>query len=258
MIDYPTVLSVSGHDPTGGAGIQADAETIAALGCHAATVVACLTVQDTRDVQEIQPLPPPLVRRQMEVLFGDLPIRAAKVGLLGSADLVEAVAEVLSAHPGIPIVVDPVLAAGGGRELASAELITAYRRHLLPIAALTTPNAVEVCRLAPAGAPADAAAALLEAGCRAVLVTGGHSDDGPAVVDRLYRPDRPMVTFTVPRIAGRFHGTGCTLASGIAAGLAAGRPLDDAIRVAQAFTHDAVRAAFRAGSGQSLLRRIRP
>ncbi len=257
MSDYPCVLCVSGHDPTGGAGVQADAETIASLGCHAATVVACLTVQDTRDVHEIRPQPPSLVRRQMAAVLGDLPIRAAKVGLLGSADLVAAVAEVLGARPGIPIVVDPVLAAGGGRELASAELVSAYRRHLLPIATLATPNALEACRLAPAATPADAAAMLLGDGCGAVLVTGGHSEDGPTVVDRLYRRDRPVAGFGVPRIPGRFHGTGCTLASGIAAGLAAGKPLDGAIRAAQAFTHDAIRAAFRAGSGQRLLRRIR-
>jgi hydroxymethylpyrimidine/phosphomethylpyrimidine kinase len=261
MTDFtalPIVLSIAGHDPSGGAGVQADAETVAALGSHAATVVACLTVQDTRDVHEVLPLPAALVCRQLEAVLGDLAVGAVKVGLLGSAEVVVAVAEALGAHPGVPVVVDPVLAAGGGRELASAALIAAYCHHLLPRATVATPNAVEVCRLAPAQSPADAAETLLDGGCQAVLVTGGHSDDGPLVIDRLYRPGRPPRSFTVPRIAGRFHGTGCTLSSAVAAGLAMGRPLEDAIRVAQAFTHDAVRAAFKAGAGQLLPRRIRP
>jgi hydroxymethylpyrimidine/phosphomethylpyrimidine kinase len=137
-------------------------------------------------------------------------------------------------------------------------VISAYRGSLLPIATVATPNAVEAGRLVPGEAAEDAAATLLDEGCRAVLLTGGHSDDGPMVIDRLYSPGRPAVTFAAPRIAGRFHGTGCTLSSAIAAGLAMGRPLEDAIRIAEAFTHDAVRAAFRAGRGQLLLRRIRP
>ncbi len=254
--DFPVVLSVAGHDPTGGAGIQADAETIAALGCHAATVVACLTVQDTRDVREIHPVSADLARAQLEAVLADLPVRAAKVGLLGSVELVILLGELLGARPEIPVVVDPVLAAGGGRELATEALIAAYRRHLLPIAALATPNAVEACRLAHDSGPGEASMRLIEEGCGAVLVTGGHSEDGPMVVDRLYRAGRPVVTFAAPRIEGRFHGTGCTLSSGIAASLAKGRTLDDAIRVAQTFTHDAVRAAFRAGGGQLMLRRL--
>ena len=254
MNDPPVILCIGGHDPGGGAGIQADIETGVALGCHVATVVACLTVQDTRDVREIHPVDPGLVARQARVVLDDLPVRAVKVGLLGSATVARSVAAVLAAAPGLPVVLDPVLAAGGGRDLGGDPLILALRESLLPRATLVTPNSVELRRLGGRHGVAEAVADLLALGCGAVLVTGGH-DPGERLVSRLFRPGQPERRFEVARLAGEFHGTGCTLAAAVAAGLAAGRPLEDAIAAAHAYTGTAVARAVPLGHGQWLLRR---
>ena len=253
----PVVLSLAGHDPVGGAGIQADIETAMALGCHATTVIACLTVQDTTDAQEVAPTVPGLVARQARAVLADLPIGAIKVGLMGSAAVVAAVAGVLAEASGVPVVIDPVLASGGGHDLADARLIQAMLESILPLASLVTPNSDEARRLTGQEDLADCAAALLRTGCRAVLVTGGH-ETGPTVVNRLYRPAATTVAFETPRLAGRFRGTGCTLSTAIAAHLAHGRDLEDAIEQAMAFTSAAIRAARPLGRGRWLLGRSPP
>jgi len=252
----PVVLSIAGHDPVGGAGIQADIETALALGCHPATAVACLTVQDTTNVAELVPIDPELVAKQAIAVLADLPVRAIKVGLLGSAAVASAVADVLAETGDVPVVVDPVLAAGGGRDLADAELIAALLGALLPRATLATPNSDEARRLTGHDEPADQAAALLRTGCRAVLLTGGH-EPGERLVNRLYRPGQPERTFETPRLPGRFRGTGCTLATAIAAGLAQGLALEESVQRAMTFTSAAVRAARPLGHGQWILDRSR-
>ena len=252
----PVVLSIAGHDPVGGAGIQADIETARALGCHPATVVSCVTVQDTVNVAELVPINPDLVKKQAMAILADLPVRAIKVGLLGSAAVACAVAELLAETRDIPVVVDPILAAGGGRDLADADLIAALLEALLPLATLATPNADEARRLTGRGDPADQAAALLRTGCRAVLVTGGH-DPGERLLNRLYRPGQRERTFDTPRLPGRFRGTGCTLATAIAAGLAKGFALEESIQSAMAFTRAAIRAARPLGRGRWILDRAR-
>jgi len=250
----PVLLSIAGHDPVGGAGIQADIETALALGCQPATAITCLTVQDTINVAELASIDPDLVAKQGRAVLADLPVRAIKVGLLGSAAVASAIADVLAEAGDVPIVVDPVLAAGGGRDLADPALIAVLLDALLPRATLTTPNSDEARRLTGRDDPADCAAALLRAGCRAVLLTGGH-EPGDRLVNRLYQPRQPERTFETPRLPGRFRGTGCTLATAIAAGLATGLGLDEAVQRAMDFTSAAIRAARPLGRGQWILDR---
>lgn len=250
----PVLLCIGGHDPTGGAGIQADIETGVSLGCHVATAVACLTVQDTRDVREVHPVDPALVARQARAVLDDLPVRAIKLGLLGSPEVARAVAQVVSTVAGIPVVADPVLAAGGGRDLGDATLVSALQGHVFPLATLLTPNSVEARRLASGQDLADCASELLATGCGAVLITGGH-EPGERLVSRLFRPGLPETRFDAHRVAGAFHGTGCTLATAVAAALAHGRDLVHAVRAAHAYTSAAVAAALPLGHGQRLLRR---
>jgi hydroxymethylpyrimidine/phosphomethylpyrimidine kinase len=249
------VLCISGHDPVGGAGLQADIETLAALGCHAVSAVSCLTVQDTRDVQQVTPTAPGLLAAQLQAICDDLPIAAVKIGLLADPTLAAVVSAALTGIRA-PVVLDPVLAAGGGRELAAAGLIEALRA-LLPQIALLTPNQAEALRLSGADDPEAAAAALLAAGCRAVLLTGADSAQGALVRNRLFRTDQPVGEFTWPRLPDSYHGSGCTLASACAARLALGDDLETAVQAAQAFTWQALRLAHRPGQGQALPRRIR-
>ncbi|MEW6690543.1 MAG: hydroxymethylpyrimidine/phosphomethylpyrimidine kinase, partial [Pseudomonadota bacterium] len=245
-------------DPTGGAGLQADALTLASLGCHPASVLTALTVQDTSGVESLRAIEPDLVERQARRLLADLPVAACKLGVLGSAVNARAIARILAAHPGVPIVLDPVLASGRGDALADAETIRVMRKSLLPLATVLTPNSVEARRLA--GAPPDAdlgqcARELCEMGCRHVLVTGTH-EAGAEVVNALYDARGVVREDRWPRLAGSYHGSGCTLASAIAAFLARGRDVVDAVQEAQRYTWHALAAGFRPGKGQFLPNRF--
>lgn len=254
--DPPVVLCIAGHDPVGGAGIQADIETLAALGCHAATAISCLTVQDTVDVSRIAVGNLSVMDAQIAAICADLPVAAVKIGLLGDATVTAVVSAALTGL-GVPVVVDPVLAAGGGRDLAAGGLVQALRA-LLPRVTLLTPNRAEARRLTGLSDPADAAQALLAAGCGAVLLTGADEAVGDQVVNRLYRPDRPPQEYAWPRLAGSYHGSGCTLASACAARLALGDTLETAVQQAQAYTWQTLQQAHRPGRGQALPRRILP
>lgn len=251
----PVVLAIGGHDPSGGAGIQADIETIAALGCHAATAVTCLTVQDTANVLALHPVESWILRAQINAVLDDLPVAVIKVGLLGSVAAVNTLADVLDAHAAIPVVLDPVLAAGGGAELSDDSLREAIRVRLLPRTFLLTPNTVEVTRLAGDRDLEAAAAGLLATGVDHLLVSGGH-EQGEEVVNRYFGPGGARDAWRWPRLEGEYHGSGCTLASACAALLARGLPLRMALRLAQAFTHDALARARRPGRGQAVPCRI--
>lgn len=247
----PIVLSISGHDPSGGAGIQADIEATTALGCRAATVVSCLTVQDTVDVRRVVPLSPELVDEQLRTLLNDIEIRVIKIGLLADAAIADTVAAVLRDHRGIPVILDPVLAAGGGRELAARGLIRSIRGNLLPQTSLITPNVPEARRLADRQSLEECAMDLLQCGCEAVLITGTHEQE-PAVTNLLYRGGRETLASTWPRLAGSYHGSGCTLASSIAALLAGGLTLVEAVLEGQEYTWNALSSGAAPGKGQSL------
>lgn len=251
----PVVLCFSGLDPSGGAGLQADIEAIAALGGHAAVVCTALTVQDSQRVYGFEAVSPALVRQQAEAVLADLPVAAIKLGMLGSGAIADVIAGLLAAHPGIPVVLDPVLAANSGGNLAGDDLAQALFR-LFPRATVITPNTVEARRLADRDDLEQAVAALLARGAAHVLLKGGH-EPGTEILNRLYSANGLQSESRWQRLPGEYHGSGCTLASAIAAGLAAGRPLTEAIAHAEAFVATALQRADRPrDSGQFLPRRV--
>lgn len=251
----PVVLSIAGHDPTGGAGIQADIEAIASQGCHAATVVTALTVQDTRDVQAVIPIAPASIAEQCRTLMADLVIRAIKLGLIPSVEIAQTVAALLDELPGVPVVLDPVLASGAGTPLSDQALRRSLRESLLPRTTLLTPNSREARQLAEQEDLDDCGRTLLALGCAAVLITGAH-ESGPRVVNRLYLPDGRIDSVDWERLPGSYHGSGCTLAASIAALLARGLELGQAVHQAQGYTWNSLRHAFQPGRGQALPNRF--
>ena len=250
MTRAPAVLCLSGHDPTGGAGIQADIEACLAQGVHAFTVVTAHTVQDTRNVRRVSAVPPLLIADQVEALAQDGRIAAIKVGLLGDAQQVPVLVDTIRAAR-VPVVLDPVLRAGGGTNLVGSQLQVALRETLIPRVTILTPNAAELRRLVPNEAPDAAAAHLLAEGCGHVLVTGGDEDTA-AVLNTWYAPGAPPRRFEWPRLPETFHGAGCTLASAIAARLALGDAVDVALETAQRWTQDALARAVAVGQGRRI------
>lgn len=206
----PVVLCLSGHDPSGGAGLQADIEALLAQGCHAAPAVTALTVQDTVNVSDFRVLDREWVLAQANAVLADLPVAAVKLGMLGSLEMVDTVAEILAAHPHLPVVCDPVLRAGGGGALGKGDVGFAMRERLLPRATIATPNLPEARLLAdlPEGSADQCAERLLEH-CEHLLITGGHGDESE-VHNRLYSRDGSRRTFTCQRLPGSYHGSGCT------------------------------------------------
>jgi hydroxymethylpyrimidine/phosphomethylpyrimidine kinase len=250
------VLIVAGSDSGGGAGIQADIKAVTALAGFAMTAITALTAQNTLGVQGVHPVPPEFLRLQLTSVLSDLGADAIKTGMLGDAATVELVASVLAEQaPGIPLVVDPVMVAKGGASLLAHDAVAHIRRTLLPLATLVTPNLPEaeiLAGMAIGGEAAmrHAAEALLTLGVPAVLLKGGHLP-GDEVIDILATEDG-ITGFRSPRIAtSHTHGTGCTLASAIAAGLAQRMTLHDAVARARAYVHAAIAAApgFGAGHG---------
>lgn len=240
------VLTIAGSDSGAGAGVQADARTIHALGGYACTAITAVTAQNTRGVQRWSAVAPALLAAQIEAVLGDLPVAAIKTGLLPGAAAVRAVAKALAQHPRIPLVVDPVLGATSGTRFLDAAGLRALKKDLLPRAALVTPNWPEAAALTgrPVRTLAEAAAAaraLTAHGC-AVLVKGGHAPGG-VCRDCLATPDGRVRWFASPRVATRnTHGTGCVLSAAIAAELARGRALAAAVKKAREFLHRALRA----------------
>jgi hydroxymethylpyrimidine/phosphomethylpyrimidine kinase len=248
----PVVLIIAGNDPTGGAGIAADIQAITALGAHPAPVVSALTVQDTVDAQAVQPVDPAFVVAQAEAVLADLPVAAVKLGLLGSAELGRAVADLLARHPGLPVVCDPVLHAAGGAALAEERLVDVYLERFVARATLLTPNALESRRLAPEAADPEARArALLARGARAVLIKGGDEPTA-TVINALHVAGGTVERWEWPRLPGGFHGSGCTLASAIAARLALGDALLPAVASAQRATQAWLEAGWALGRGQRI------
>jgi hydroxymethylpyrimidine/phosphomethylpyrimidine kinase len=252
----PVILAIGGHDPGGGAGIQADIESITANGCHATTVVTCLTVQDSCNLSALQPVSPASVRAQIDAVLNDCPIRVIKIGLIGDPEIALALTKILYQQPQIPVVLDPVLAAGGGRDLATQALVEIIVDQLLPRCSLITPNSQEARRLCRADLSLELAARhLLAKGTEAVLITGTH-EQGRLVNNRLYNTTGLLDSSEWERLPGEYHGSGCTLASAIAAGLARGLPLIEAVRQGQSFTWRSLQQGFRSGRCQSLPNRL--
>lgn len=249
------VLILAGSDSGGGAGLQADIKTVTALGGYAATAVTAITVQNTLGVTGVFAVPTGVIEAQAQAVLGDIGADALKTGMLGDVATVEAVARIIDLAAGVPAVIDPVMIAKGGSPLLAPEAIGAVKSLLLPRAALLTPNAPEAAALTslPTSTTDElrrAGRALLEMGARAVLMKGGHIQ-GARLVDLLLTRDEELL-FESERIETRHtHGTGCTLASAIATGLAQGLPLREAVPRACAYVHEAILRApgFGAGHG---------
>lgn len=252
----PIVLTFAGSDPSGGAGLQADIMTLSSLGCHPLSVITAITVQDSVGVEHVLAVDAGWVSDQARALLKDMSVAAFKIGLLGSIENVAAVASILSDYPQIPLILDPVLSSGRGDKLANEEIIAALSRLLLPRTTILTPNSVEARRLARDEDDDDpdlaaCAARLIDAGAEYVLVTGTH-EATPKVINTLYGAGGVVRSDDWQRLPGSYHGSGCTLASAIAANLANGLDIDDAVRDAQEYTWQALANGFRPGAGQYL------
>ena len=254
--DIPIVLSFAGHDPGGGAGIQADIEAIAANRCHAATVITCVTVQDSRDLMALYPQPLAQIEAQAQAILKDSRVAAIKIGLIGDKAIAELLADICEEYKHLPLVLDPVLAAGGGTAVASDQLIQIIQERLLPFCDLITPNSPEARQLAPAGRTLhECAEMLLSHGTRYILITGTHEND-EHVINRLYSPNGVVRCSEWDRLPGSYHGSGCTLSATIAALLAQGFSMHDAVKEAQIYTWETLFHGFRSGRGQRLPDRL--
>ena len=247
------VCSIAGSDSSGGAGIQADLKAISACGAYGATVITAITAQNTRGVHAAYELPVDLIEAQLDAVFDDLHPAAVKTGMLSSAGVVQTVARALRRRTELPFVLDPVMIAKSGHALLHPDAVACLRRDLLPLATLVTPNRHEAEALTgvsvrDAATAAAAARVLLADGCRAVLVKGGHLDTR-AATDVLVSADGVML-FEAPRLeTPHTHGTGCTLAAAIAAFLAQGASLCDAVQRAKLYVTEAIRAGLALGAG---------
>lgn len=250
----PIALTIAGSDSSGGAGIQADLKTFSALGVYGASVITALTAQNTQGVAGVEVIEPAFVAAQMESVFSDLRVGAAKTGMLATAPIIEAVLRGLSGHEKVPLVVDPVMVATSGDRLLDTDAVDAVRATLMPRATLITPNLAEAAHLldetiATTWAEMETqGAALVALGAQAVLVKGGHFES-PLARDCLVTNDG-VTWFEEPRVdTPNSHGTGCTLSAAIAAGLAEGTPLPEAISTAKKYLTAALAAGRDLGVG---------
>ncbi|MBL8395077.1 MAG: hydroxymethylpyrimidine/phosphomethylpyrimidine kinase [Candidatus Accumulibacter sp.] len=265
QLSPPIVLTFAASDPSGGAGMQADLMTISSIGCHPLSVTTALTVQDTVGVDSVLAVDADCVEDQARTLLEDMPVSAFKVGLLGSLENIAVIAGIVADYPAVPLVLDPVLASGRGDELADEEMITGLRELLMPLTTILTPNSLEARRLVDGNRDGtddetdplsptlvECAQSLLDLGCEYVLLTGTH-DNTVRVINNLYRKGLGLVRSDAwDRLPDSYHGSGCTLASAIAANLAHGLSMDEAVGAAQEYTWQALVAGFRPGMGQFL------
>ncbi len=260
----PVVLTFAGTDPTSGAGLQADLLTLASIGCYPTSVVTAITVQDTLGVDNIMALEPEWVEEQARAVLEDMTVSVFKIGMLGSVENIAVIAEILADYPDIPLIMDTVLASGRGDELTTEEMQEAMIDLLLPQASLITPNSLEARRLAfmneeggdEENGPLDEAARrLLAAGCQHVLITGTHERTSD-VRNTLYAQSGSVRSWSWDRLPGSYHGSGCTLTSAIAACLAHGLSMEEAVAEAQEYTWTTLRSAFRPGMGQHIPDRL--
>jgi len=243
---------LSGLDPSGGAGIQADIQAITSLGAHPLPVLSCLTVQDTQNVQGAEAVAPELIRQQLQCLANDMPIHAVKTGAMGNAEVLEVLIEFLETLPGVPVISDPVIKAAGGGDLADNQLVQAMKEKLFPRAEMITPNGEELALLGGSDDTATAVRNLMATGCESVLATGGHGT-GLHIINTLYNHAPEPMEWEIERIgANEYHGTGCTLAAAIAAGRASGLSPRAAISQAQNYVHRTLLHALTVGKGQRI------
>jgi hydroxymethylpyrimidine/phosphomethylpyrimidine kinase len=258
MNSKPVVLCFSGLDPTGGAGIQADIEAIAAQQCHAASIITALTVQDTKNVQYYESIDAQLLLRQARVLLRDIQVSAIKIGMLGNTAIAEAIHELLAEYSDIPVIVDPILAAGGGTNLATSQLLDTINTLILPHTLICTPNTLEACRLGNCATTAnmeDVIKQLAGTGIKYILLTGTHADTHD-VQHHLYDGAMLLQTFTYKRLPHEYHGSGCTLAASLAAFIAKKLNIIDATQHALDYTYNSLIHAHAPGKGQYIPDRL--
>jgi len=250
----PIALTIAGSDSSGGAGIQADLKTFAALGVYGASVITALTAQNTVGVSAIHQIPADFVTAQIDAVFGDLDVKAVKIGMVAQLAAIDAIAAALARWSPQPIVLDPVMVASSGDRLLATDAVDALRAKLIPRASLITPNLPEAAALLDEPVAVSEAAIesqgrrLLALGCAAVLIKGGHGQ-GLESIDYLVRGSG-TIALAAPRLAtGNTHGTGCSLSSAIAAGLAKGEDMEDAVRHAKTWVSAAIAAADRISVG---------
>jgi hydroxymethylpyrimidine/phosphomethylpyrimidine kinase len=256
----PIVLAFSAADPSGGTGIQADVLTLASMGCHPLSVVTALTVQDTLGVEGVLPVESEWVADQARCLLEDMKVDAFLIGALGSVENIAAIAEIISDYPEVPLIVDAVLAGAGGQELASEEMVHATTELVLPQTTILVANSLDLRRLVEADEDdertlAVCAAAIVEAGCEYVLATGTH-EPSREIVNILYGKTGTVRTDRWPRLPGTFHGAGSTLAAAVAAMLANGLDMADAVREGQEYVWQSLKRAYRPGMGKFLPDRL--
>lgn len=246
----PVVLCFSGADPTGGAGIQADIETLCSHGCVAASIITAATVQDTTDVISFPPMPADLIIEQARAILEDMPIAAIKIGMVGSAEIAMAIHSIIMDYEHIPVIYDPVFSTETDGSLSTDELVDTVRTLILPVTKVLTPNIHEVHALAPGSdTPNAAAIGLLESDVEYILLTGTHGNT-PDIVHTLFSNNRELEKFHNERLPHKYHGSGCTLASSIAAQIALGQEVLGAVRKGLEYTHKTLVNAHRIGMGQ--------
>ena len=249
-LTVPLVLTFSASDPTAGAGLQADALTVSALGAHPLTILTGLTAQNMAGVARFEACTPDWIDDQLTALLDDgISPSAIKTGVLGSTAAVAAVLKAKSLWPSVPLVVDPVRASGRGDAFGGQALFDSYRNQLFPLVDLITPNWPEAQAFTGAQSVDEAGERLLQMGCKAVLLKGEHLDSGD-VVNRLYVPGKKVVEFPCERLLGQYHGSGCTLASACAVGLGQGLSVQEAVELALEYTWQALSCGFVVGKGQ--------
>jgi len=239
----PRVLCFSGLDPSGGAGIQADIETLLAIGCIPASIVTCVTAQNSAELKSWQPIPTSMLKQQAQLIFDETPIAAIKIGMLGTIEIIEVIAKIISDQPNIPIILDPILKSGRGQSLSQAPLVDALLQALIPSAHLITPNALEIRQLCPNATNVTMAVDdLLASGCQNVCLTGGHIKT-EAVHNKAWNTDHCIYDQVWPRLKGQYHGTGCTFASACAGYIAHGINTAHALALADEFTWNSINQA---------------
>jgi len=240
----PTILCLSGFDPSGGAGIQADIESIASMGGHAVPVITALTVQNTQNVSHFQPIETQLFTEQVNKLLEDVAVKAIKIGMVGSLNIIEAIETILKENPDLPVIYDPVLAAGGGTNLTETGMLAAIQELLLPHTTILTPNSPEARLLSNENELNACGLRLMQQGCDAVLLTGTH-EDSEHVDNMWFYEGKHVETFSWDRLPNEYHGSGCTLASAIAALIAQSLDPFNAVNEAQDYSWNTLKHAFK-------------
>lgn len=248
--NLPVVLCFSGHDPSGGAGIQADIETLVSHSCHCTTVITVLTAQDSCNVKKLYPQDPVDIILQAQTLFADIPINTIKIGLIGSVAIAQAILEILILYPKIPVIFDPVLIAGGGKCLHEPELLQLICDKILPKITVLTPNLNEARLLTGLQTVQECGLKLLELGCENVLITGADTLENSQLVKNRFFSQQQQETFAWERLPHSYHGSGCTLASSIAGLIAHDLDTFAAISEAQEYTWNSLQSAYKVGQGQ--------